>query len=156
MEVITTKKLTSLFLAFLMICSLGVSASAASGESPTEVVLWPSIMPLTDLYDESSVVSTTGSFTSDTFATSSINTNGKIIRFWYENDSSLNATVTLYKKGLINYKAVATMTVEAGKNLWEEYTNSSTDTYYVKVDAVGGNSVKGYLRVVQTNTSLYD
>ncbi|MDO4175505.1 MAG: hypothetical protein Q4D42_12155 [Eubacteriales bacterium] len=133
-----------------------VEQPVTATENEGETTLWPEIMPLAMLYDESNTTSTTGSTRTSTFTATA--GNGGIIRTWYRNDASLTAKVILYKynSSTKQYKNVSNFTVGSGKGKWTEYkgTGASTGRYYVTVEAVGGKTVKGYLRVVQTTESL--
>ncbi|MDO4286805.1 MAG: hypothetical protein Q4C40_03685 [Eubacteriales bacterium] len=142
------------------VCSYAVDADDTSNGSETEnpevTVLWPGIMPLGDLYDDSNISTSSGSTRTDTFTATS--GNGGIIRVWYRNDASISAKVILYKydSGTKKYKNAINFTVDSGKGKWKEYkgVGASTGKYYITIEAIGGKNVKGYLRAIQTTQSL--
>lgn len=85
--------------------------------------------------------------TSGTFSTPSNNSND--INVSFTNDSKYTCTVTLYKKGSRRDTKVGSFTVPGNSSDYETFDGAKSTTYYVKITASGGGSLKGSLKVRQ-------
>ena len=138
----------------LLLNPTAYATRAESAQMLTNYLQWSESNSLVDLYHDSDVISATGQTQTTAFTT--VSGQGNIVRYWYRNDSKLDATVYLqqYDSSSKSYATVETMTVKAGENAWKEYTNESAATYRIRIEAKGGPSIAGSLRVVQAYDAL--
>ncbi len=141
------KKLIGIFLSMAML--FGLSATALASTPPDT----PPISPMGIVYPQETVFSANGFFRGTDFSCTS--NGGDSLRYWFQNTGTTTCTVSLYKKTLLSYSLVSSMTVSpsdpGGKS--KVYRNCGTSTYYLYITSANGAPIHGYLKAAQRNYS---
>ena len=145
------KKFLSLTLALIMTLALAVPAFAENTPPlpPDASDEDYGIMPLAALFPQTPI---SGAGTYETYDFTASSSNGNYIRFWFQNTTSEEVDVYLYRTDSGKNVLVKSMTVEGDSQNQEVYYNStaSSGTYYIKIDAVAsGGTISGTLSVAQ-------
>lgn len=141
------KKLFCLFLSLAML--LGLSSTALASTPPE----FSPIAPMGIVYPQETVSASNGFFRSTDFSCTS--NGGDSLRYWFQNTGTTTCTVSLYKKTLLSYSLVSSMTVspsDPGGNT-RIYRNCGTSTYYLYITSANGAPIHGYLKAAQRNYS---
>ena len=107
----------------------------------------PSSISLEVLYNNEGVSGSTATFTSETFTTTKNHSNH--IKVYFNNQSEVECSVTLYQKGFKDDSKVDSFSVPVGEIANKEMQGQVSSIYYVKVTNQAGGALQGDLKVEQ-------
>ena len=140
-----TKRTMSLLLAVCMVMSMLCGGAFAA---EPDVITDSTPRPRAVVYNNT-ISTTDSSFTTDRFTCTK--GNGNSLRFWFRNDGAGECVVRLYKVGFFGSSEVKKITVAAGGNAYDVYSNPGGATFYMTVTCTTGGAISGQLRANQLN-----